>query len=78
MAFKMKSSLKKLTEDLTTPSDTIQGISMDQNTAKLKFERNLKRKGINPFSPTVKQNTDILKNSEGNFIYRYITPSKEK
>ena len=56
------------------PSDTIQGISMDQNVAKLKFERNLQRQGINPFSPTVKQNTDVLKNSEGNFIYRYITP----
>ena len=78
MAFKMKSSFKKLSDELTSKSDTIQGISMDQNVAKLKFERNLKKKGINPFSPTVKQNTDILKNSEGNFIYRYITPSKEK
>ena len=78
MAFKMKSSFKKLSDELTSKSDTIQGISMDQNVAKLKFERNLKRKGINPFSPTVKQNTDILKNSEGNFIYRYITPSEEK
>lgn len=27
------------------PSDTIQGISMDQNVAKLKFERNLQRQG---------------------------------
>ena len=61
----------------TMPSDTIQGISMDQNAAKLKFERNLKRKGINPFSPNIKRNTQVLKNNEGNFIYRYITPSTD-
>ena len=58
----------------TMPSDTIQGMSMDQMTARKKFQANLKRQGINPYSPIVKQNTDILKNSEGNYIYRYITP----
>jgi len=78
MAFKMKSSFKKLTEDLTMPSDTIQGISMDQNVAKLKFERNLKKSGLNPYSNTIKRNTQVLRDENNNIIYRYIKPSEEE
>ncbi len=59
-------------------SDTIQGISMDQNAAKIKFERNIKKEGLNPASRIVKQNTQVLKDKDGNFIYRYIMPTEKK
>lgn len=59
-------------------SDTIQGLSSDQNAAKIKFERNIKKEGLNPFSSSVKSNTTISKDSDGNFIYRYITPTEKK
>ena len=71
-----KGGIKPSTIEMS--SDTIQGISSDQNAAKLKFERNIKKKGLNPYSAIVKSNTKVLKDKDGNFIYRYITPSEEK
>tara|TARA_R110002126_G_scaffold14879_1_gene61815 strand:- start:1537 stop:5094 length:3558 start_codon:yes stop_codon:yes gene_type:complete len=62
----------------TMSSDTIQGLSSSQNVAKLKFEKNIERKGLNPSSRSVKSNTTVSKDSDGNFIYRYITPTTEK
>jgi len=62
----------------TTSSDTIQGLSSSQNAAKIKFKRKIKNKGLNPFSNSVKRNTQVLKDKDGNFIYRYITPSTDK
>ena len=59
-------------------SDTIQGLSSDQNAAKIKFERNIKKGGLNPSSRSVKSNTTVSKDSDGNFIYRYITPTEKK
>ena len=78
MAFKMKSSFKKLSDELTSKSDTIQGMSMDQMTAKKKFQFNVKQQGLNPFSNHVKANTKVYKNEEGNYIYRYTKPSEEE
>ena len=61
----------------TMSSDTIQGLSSEQNAAKLRFERNIQKGGLNPFSRSVKSNTTISKDNDGNFIYRYITPTTE-
>ena len=61
----------------TMSSDTIQGLSSDQNAAKLRFERNIQKGGLNPFSRSVKSNTTISKDNDGNFIYKYITPTTE-
>lgn len=61
-----------------TSSDTIQGLSKSQRGAQIKFERNIQKEGLNPFSNSVKSNTQILKDKDGNFIYRYITPPTDK
>ena len=67
----MKSSFKKLTEDLTMPSDTISASSIDQNVAKKKFQR--KVGGIIP------KDTKLTYNKEtGKYTYTYIKPSKEE
>ena len=73
---KQKGGVKPSTT--TMSSDTIQGLSSDQNAAKIKFERNIKKGGLNPSSRSVKSNTTVSKDSDGNFIYRYITPTEKK
>ena len=78
-----KSDLKKQkggvkTSTVAMSSDTIQGLSSSQNAAKLRFERNIQNAGLNPFSRSVKSNTTVSKDSDGNFIYRYITPTEKK
>ena len=73
---KQKGGVKTSTTAMS--SDTIQGLSSDQNAAKIKFERNIKKGGLNPSSRSVKSNTTVSKDSDGNFIYRYITPTEKK
>ena len=71
MAFKMKSSFKELTEELATKSDTITASSIDQSTAKKKFQR--KVGGVIP------NDTKLTYNKEtGQYTYTYIKPSKEE
>ena len=60
-----KGGIKPSTIEMS--SDTIQGISSDQNAAKLKFERNIKKKGLKPFAAIVKSNTKVLKDKDGNY-----------
>ena len=71
MAFKMKSSFKKLTDDLKSVSDTITASSMDQNVAKKKFQRKVGRRIPNDTKLTYDKET-------GKYTYTYIKPSKEE
>tara|TARA_Y100001937_G_C6917718_1_gene240365 strand:- start:205 stop:420 length:216 start_codon:yes stop_codon:yes gene_type:complete len=71
MAFKMKSSFKKLTDDLKSVSDTISASSIDQSVAKKKFQ--------NKVGGVIPKDTKLTYNKEtGKYTYTYIKPSEEK